>query len=255
MRELKALAHQAKDDGCSPGLSPVRRAWTPISPRGRSPIKPCRPWIILSDPIALAAISASRRRRAAGSVLLEAVVPLDDLDIGRVAQSPSRLAHQPHQQVDRPARIGRDQQGDPVSECGQFRLLIRLEPRRADDQGSATFGTFPGDAQASERVREVDHDIHRPADSVASSAGPEVPGPQAGRRPSRSPYDPRGRSPLRGFRVGSPWIRWISRLPIRPGEPWMPIVSGCEANEGVLHPGDAFATLARGGTAMPWEKP
>ena len=57
----------------------------PISCRGRSPTSPSRPWTQLGLAHRLLDDLGEVQRRAAGRVLLEAVVPLDDLDVEPLA--------------------------------------------------------------------------------------------------------------------------------------------------------------------------
>ena len=165
MREFEALAHQAEDDGVlarviarpqgmHADLPPGPLANQAVPPVGQ-PVRPDRLRGNLGQP----------ERRAARGVLLELVVPLDHLDIGRVAQRLRRLADELEQQVDRPARVRRDQQGDPIGEALQARLLVGREPRRPNDEGNPPLGAGGGERQGRSRAREVDHYVDRLRDA------------------------------------------------------------------------------------------
>ena len=52
MREFEAFAHQAEDDGVLAGVVARPEGMDADLPPGRSPVRPCRPWIIWSELIA-----------------------------------------------------------------------------------------------------------------------------------------------------------------------------------------------------------
>ena len=77
------------------------------------------------------------QRRPARGVLLESMVPLDDLDVGPVPERLGRLGDEPEKEVDALAEIRRDQQRDPVGERFETPTSPGLEPGRADDERDA----------------------------------------------------------------------------------------------------------------------
>ena len=133
---------------CSPTLSPPRTAWTPISSAGRSPTSPSRPWTKCAA-LHLLDDLGEVHRRAARRVLLEAVVPLDDLHVEALALE--RLGRQPRQleqQVDDEAHVRREQHGRLVGRGLDLGLLRRGVPGRRDDERD-----LPRDADRQDRHR------------------------------------------------------------------------------------------------------
>ncbi len=99
--------------------------------------------------------------RAARRILLGSMMPLNDLDVGRPSQGPRGLAHEFHQEIDRPARVGRDQKRDAGGSRLQRRALRRVEAGGPDHERHTPLLTPLTDRQGGPWRGEVDHDVHR----------------------------------------------------------------------------------------------
>ena len=105
--------------------------------------------------------------RAAGGVLLVAVVSLDDLDIHAarmIAQGLPRLGHQLHRNVHGEAHARCEQDRRGLSGLFDESPLRGGQARGGDDQWNGSLRALLQDVHAAFGSREVDHDIHVLAD-------------------------------------------------------------------------------------------
>ena len=113
MAQFEGLARQAKNDGMlARRIAASRRAWIVISAAVPGIPRPCRrgPSRLGSAP--LAGELGQPKGRPAGRVFLGSVMPFDDGDVGGRAQCAGGLADQFHEQIDRAAHVGGDQDRD-----------------------------------------------------------------------------------------------------------------------------------------------
>ena len=84
-----------------------------------------------------------RKGRAAGRVLLEPVVRLDDLNVVIVAEHLGGLAEQAHKHVDAQTGIGRQENRRPARQPFDLRGLPRVKSCCRDDNGHGFFRRCP----------------------------------------------------------------------------------------------------------------
>ena len=141
----------AKTTVCSPGESATRSECMLISAAAECDGPPDE----LDRSQALAGKLGQSQGRAAGSVFLGAVMPLDDGDVGRVAERAGGLAHQPHQEIDGPAHVGSDQDRDPIGVALRAGALARRRNRwcrrRAGCRRSAQTRAIASEPSGSEK--------------------------------------------------------------------------------------------------------
>ena len=98
--------------------------------------------------------------RAAGGVLLEAVVPLDNLHVEVLAgQELGCLPHHGEQHVDRQAHVRREQHGRHVGGRLDLLPLLGRKAGRGDDDGDAPLDAQRQDVERRLGHREVDEHV------------------------------------------------------------------------------------------------